>query len=419
MNSCLYIGPTQNAWCWKFFPEKSPGELPIAGKSWYRHAIDISSLLRVGNVSIVDCFMHDGLPSRLGDGHFWSLKLHYTAGFPCATPDELLQLHRDRIPADDDLLIFWGLVLPEITDVQTLLQDLRPVEKVPDVLPDGIWLRREGKLYECVCPMMRADSLRSYFDINFRLLNHPGVCTLPGYSGEAGCHIGMDVIIKLNCDLLKPMVICDNVCIEHGVSMRGGVIIGQGVLVDENTELDHAIVLDHTYIGKDTSLRGKIVDGNRVIDPETSAMVELEDKFLTSSTRSGVDRNCCLAEQLIALMLVIGLLPFYLLTLLLEPLFLKLEFFRFVHRIYPKCCLVLGRRARLVRCGLNDHQYVFRYSDRWTLHQDEHRKVLLDMYFFYHPTVVNMLKVVVISLLKRFFILKPTPDNEVSAEGRA
>ena len=50
MKACLYIGGRGNEWILEMLPGKSPGELPIAGKSWSRHAIDLCSQLDVSEV---------------------------------------------------------------------------------------------------------------------------------------------------------------------------------------------------------------------------------------------------------------------------------------------------------------------------------------------------------------------------------
>ena len=50
MNACLYVGYQDNEWIWEIFPGKSPAEMPIAGKSWARHAVDLCSLLKVDNI---------------------------------------------------------------------------------------------------------------------------------------------------------------------------------------------------------------------------------------------------------------------------------------------------------------------------------------------------------------------------------
>ena len=413
MRACFYIGPSRDEWCWRFFPDKSPGELPLAGKSWCCHAIDLCSLLGVTDVYLAECYFREELAERLGNGDFWSLRIEYLPSIPCANLEQLRLQHGGEPPIGDDLLIFWGQVLPDVSDVEEIMKNMHPVDraKLPEVMPEGLWmLRRDGVLCECKCPLLKMDSLKHYFDLNFRMLNEPGIYNLPGYSTENGCGFGMDVVMMLNCELEKPVIIGDDVCLEHDVCLHGGVIIGKDVLVNENSELEHTIVLDHTYIGKSMYFRDKIVDGNRVIDVNSEVCEELSVSFLAGRIRQNIAGGCGMMEWLLALCLVIVLLIPYLFTLLL-PTLKRLAFFKFLNQIYPKCWLVLFGMARLVRRGLDDTSYVFRYADMWPLHQDEHLKEMDDIYFCYHQTHLNILRTVVHSLLKRFFMLAPPEES--------
>ncbi|MBO4648322.1 MAG: hypothetical protein J5806_09220 [Lentisphaeria bacterium] len=413
MRACFYIGPSRDEWCWRFFPDKSPGELPLAGKSWCRHAVDVCSLLGVTDIYLAECYYRDELAHRLGNGDFWSLKIHMLPSIPCANPEQLRMQHGGEPPIEDDLLIVWGQVLPDVPDIELVMKSMRPLdpEDVPEVLPEGIWLlRRDGVLCKCECPLLKMDSLKHYFDLNFRMLNQPGIYNLPGYSTENGCGFGMDVVIMLNCEMEKPVIIQDDVCLEHDVYLHGGVIIGKDVLVNENSELEHTIVLDHTYIGKSMYFRDKIVDGNRVIDVNSEVCEELSDSFLAGRIKQNIAGGCGVMEWLLAVFLDITLLIPYLFTLILPPL-KHLAFFKFVHQIYPDCCLVFFGMAHLVRRGTNDSSYAFRYADMWPLHQDEHLKELDDIYFCYHQTYLNVLRTVAYSLLKRFFMLSPPEES--------
>ena len=418
MKACLYIGPGCNEWCWKFFPSKSPGELPIAGKSWCRHIVDQCSRLGVSDVYIADCYFHEEVKASMGSGDYWSLRLHFLPSIPCAQPQQLIEQHQDRgedaLPADDDLLIFWGQVMPDIPDLNLLLADLREVEKLPDLLPDGIWLRRGGKYYECVCPYLQMRTLKDYFDLNFRLLEKPGIYNLPGYSNSEGCVFGMDVIILPNCELESPVLIQDNVRLERGVSLRGKVILGEDVMIDEDSHLEHSIVLDHTYVGKHMQFGHMIIDGCRVIDVPAESFVDLEDEYLTGSSHEIGFNRFKLTELFLAFLIAFGGLPLFLITWPFRSVLNKLGFFFFAFQIYPKCWEVLDGKAHLVRFGHRDSNYAFRYSDQWVLHRPEHQKVTDDIYFYYNRSVGKIWQTVVVSLCKRLFIFHALPGDDRS-----
>ena len=411
MNACLYVGYQDNEWVWEIFPGKSPAEMPIVGKSWARHAVDLCSLLKIPDIYITDCFFYPELTTRLGDGSFWSTKLHHLPCTDAPNPTRLFEQNREapptgRIPDDDDLLIFWGQALPDLPEIGRLFDELEPVEFSPDeTLPTGIYLRKDGRFNRCVCPLHRMDSPKSYFDLNLLMLNHPGIYNLPGFSEEKGFCIGANVITLPGCDLTPPLVVQDNSALGRSTVLAGDVIVGSQVLIDDYTRLKRAVILNNTYIGRNMQIENKIISERTVIDIKTGAHVELSDNFMLGHTRRRKLDRFVVTEHIVALLLLVWLLPSWLLALALRRWLSKLPFFKYVLDIYPKLPRVLAGRASLVRNGLRDNNYVFRFSDQWLRVHDEHYRDFADVYFSTHRTIRYTLAVVFSSLLKRFVTL--------------
>lgn len=406
MNACLYTGYQGNAWIWDIFPGKSPAEMPIVGKSWARHAVDLCSLLKTTKVYLADCFFYPELTERLGDGSFWSTNIHWLPSTDVPNPERLFAQHEGKIPADEDLLIFWGEVLPDLPEIEKLLDELEPVEIKPDEeLPVGIYLRRDGKLKRCVCPLHRMDSPKNYFDLNMRLLHHPGIYNLPGFSDKKDFCIGANVITMFGCDLTPPLVIQDNSALGRSTALEGDVIIGSHVLIDDFTHLKRAVILNNTYIGRDMRIENKIISERTVIDVDSGASVELSDSFMAGHTRRHAIDRFVIAEFIIALLLLILLLPSWLPALPLRKWISKLPFFGYVLRIYPKLPGVLIGRTTLVRNGLKNNSYVFRFSDQWLGLRDEAYRNFADTYFSTHRSIRAILSVVAGSLFKRMCAL--------------
>lgn len=418
MHASLYIGPRNNEWVRELFPGRSPGELPILGESWCRHAVALCSQLKIDRVSIADVFFYPELAAHLGDGSYWDLRIDYLCSKPAASPRELLESHRGAIP-EDDLLIFWGQVLPDVPEPDRLLKEPQPVGDIPaDGLPDGIYLLREGRLLRCSCPLHRMDSVRAYCDLNFRLLREPGLYTIPGYSpAHDGIFFGQNLATMPNVRIEPITVLRRNCYLGFSVQLNGDVIIADDVLIDDYTEVKHSIILGNTYIGRHMHIENKICAGNRVIDMGSGAFVDLNDTSLVDKAKVKHLNAFTVIETLTAMALSVLLLPWYLAARLLPPL-KKLPFLRYVRRIYPSCVRVFIGRASLVRIGLGDSNYAFRYSDQWLQPYGEHKKELGDIYFHQHRTVRLMLGVVARSLLLRFFLFaEPTaaegaPEDE-------
>ena len=405
MNACLYIGYQGNEWIWDIFPGKSPAEMPVAGKGWVRHAVDLCSLLKIDNIFVADCFFYPALPRRLGDGAYWSTRINYMPCTNALNPEQLFEQNGFAFP-DDELLIFWGQVLPDLANLETLFDDPEPAVEMPDgTLPNGIYLLRGKTLLRCRCPLHRMDSPRSYFELNMLLLNHPGIYNLPGFSDEKNFCIGADVITLYGCDLKPPLIVQDHSAIGRGTVLDGEVIVGNHVLIDDGSYIKRAVILNHTYIGRHMHIEDKIIAERTVIDIKTGAHLEMDDDFLIGhSGRQSFDRFTA-AEFVIALFLLIALFPTWLSGCIFRRLLVKLPFFGFVLKIYPKLPRVLTGHASLVRNGVRDNAYVFRFSDQWLRTMDEHYQDFMDVYFGTHRSIRFILMTVISSLLKRMITL--------------
>ena len=408
MRACFYIGPRNNEWVRELFPGKSPGELPILGESWCRHAAALCSQLKIDRIYIADVFFYPELTARLGDGSYWDLRIEYRRSEPAASPRELLQNHGGAIP-EDDLLIFWGQVLPDLPEPDRLFDDLQPVEDKTGDLPDGLYLLRGGRLQRCNAPLHRMDSAQAYFDLNFRLLRAPGIYTIPGYSpAHDGIYFGQNLVTMPNVLILPTTVLRRNCYLGRSVRLNGDVIIADDVVIDDYTEVKHCLILGNTYVGRKMRLENKVVAGNRVIDMETGAFVDLDDKSMADKAKVKHFDTYTVVETLSAVALAVLLLPWYLAARLLPPL-QKWPFFAYVRRVYLPCIRVFFGRASLVRIGLGDSHYAFRYSDRWTPPCSKEKMEMGDTYFHQHRSVRLMLAVVARSLVQRFFTLAEPP----------
>jgi len=401
MNACLHIGPRSGEWCKELFPRRSPGELRLAGKSFIRHAVDFLSQLDIGEIFMLDCLFRGSPPHTLGEGEYWSLHLNFLTGDPAATPAELPDRHPE-IPRDE-LLVFWGTALPDVEKPADLLRDLQPVDAADAELPDGVYLLRGGKLYRCAVPLLRIDSLQSYFDLNFRLLEKPGPYILPGYNSEPGLHLGQNITIMPGGEIRQPVLVQDNCLLGLGVHLLEDTIVGNEVLIDDHTRVRRSVILDHTYIGRNMYLENKIVAGKRVIDVAAGSWVDLEDGALTRDSR--VDRlsSYRVVEYLLTALLAIIDLPGYLIFRPFKRWLNRKPFFQFMFRAYPKYWRVLEGRARLVRCHANDPDYVFRFADFYPLYKGEEVREVADDYFFTHRSLKKMVNVVLLSRWKYLF----------------
>lgn len=414
MQICIYSNIEPHHWRREFFPSVHPLALPIAGKGLCSHLIDFCSCVRSAlasdDVLIVDCNYSEEMALSIGDGNYWSLTLDYQPGERYSSPGRLLEHYKARF-GEDAILLFWGAVLPDINSREQLFDNMRLVAEPMAPQPDGVYFYVEGTLFQWCCPLHGIDTLKSYYDLNFKLLHEPGFYVLPGYSSEIGYGLGRNVNLRNTVAVERPVMLGDNTCLEHGVRLSGGTIVGQDVWIDEGTEINHSIVLDHTYLGCGLIIENKIVSGNRVIDPEQNVYVDLDDAFLAEDMRDGGNKRHVgedswlywFGEAVIAFLLGILEFPLYLLALISPKRHRTQPLIAFLLTGYPKFWKVLARQAQLV-CWSPEKDYVFRYSDLWPMLETEHQKRLDDLHFRHHRSLPLAFAVAVGSQIKRLFV---------------
>ena len=415
MQACLYSGNADLSAFRNLFPGMGPGELPLAGKSICRHMVDLCGRLKVSDVLLADRELNPELAGELGDGSYWSLRLTFLNCEYCASLNSLLELRKRCLGGDDDVLIIWGMVLPDIREEEELFRDLRETDPDRDAEP-GVYLFREGRCWRCSCPLFRCSDLKSYFEINFRLLQQTGVYSLPGYSSQRGFGIGRSVSILPKCDIREPVLILDDAFIARGAVMNNGAVVGRNSVIDENTEISHSIVFDNTYVGRSMVIRDKIVCGRRVLDPRSNSYVDLDDSFLADEFPSKLSGFLFMpAEHLFALFLAVAELPVYLAVLAGWKFFRGMPFPRLLRRIYPKFWRAAFGHVQLVRFG-SKQEYIFRYADLWwPAEKSEYEKNMADVYYYHHRTFRRVVAVALVSQLKR---LPAWREPESGAEKR-
>lgn len=406
-------------WSRQIFPDLNPAELPMAGKPWVLHVADLSHHLEAERLTFVDSAFSPDMQVRLGNGSYWSLRLDctQTAG---RSFSEMLAGEREGMTEDDKLLVIRGRILPDVPKPHIIFNILRPVrqgwEDAGD-LPDGLYLLREGNLWECICPLFRLSSIKDYFDSNFRLMNVPGFYSLPGYAEKDGICFGANVVIMPTCDMKPPAIIMNN-CYFGAGTVLNDVIIGSGVAVDAGTEIEHSIIMDCTYIGKHMLLKNKIVRGGRVVEPYSGNWLDLDDSALAgdfADNPPGIGYR--LSERLIAAVCALFEWPFWLLALCLRKMRLESPFVDFLLQIYPKFWKVIVGKCHLVRYRANCRNFVFHFADMWyPNYQNPREQDVTDAYFFHHCSLFLVLAIVIFSQLKRIPNSK-VPDDAGNNNG--
>ena len=266
----LLINPySQNQeWCKDYFPDRSLGMMPVGGRCAAEYFIDLALRCQAESLLLLGPTYNEHLAEHLYEYQHGELNLDYRKGGGHDTVHHLLEVYKSECA--DDCLILHGMLMPKTHTLEELQNSFVPCEN--DGIEDGIYYYKDGILYKSNIAFYHIDSLESYFEVNFQVLNDD-FYNLPGYTIMDNIHTGTNVVIKNDCSLTGPLVLGDNTFIETGASISDA-IIGERSLVDKTCTVEHSIIFDRTYTAGNLEIKNKIVTPGRIIDPYTGGVLE-------------------------------------------------------------------------------------------------------------------------------------------------
>lgn len=399
----LFSPYTENfEWLEEFFPERSLCSLPITGKPYAEHAADFAAMLGADGLLILDYTPDSAYRKRLErTGSNYPLDISYSASSLSA--DVLrLKSRNSAFFGTDDVLVIFGAVLPLVKSADDVLKHMEEISApVPeDFTQDGIYLFKDGRAFRFGGKMLKMDSIRAYFDANFEILENR-FCYVPaGYSAQNGVYAGMNVEIKQNAQIDAPVMLGDNICIEHGCTLAGGVIVCDGSLIDAETLLEHSIVMCDTFVGSKMEFKNKIISMGRIIDAIRGVYIDQKDAGISSDMKSRrLDKYVFVEWILMAFFGVAGFVPWLFASLLLRKnrvWQLKLSLDR-----YPKLWRSLLRGGRMIRRNTADKNYVLCASDGYCMNASPERQNIDDLYYLHHISLRMILRIVAKSIILR------------------
>ena len=397
----LLINPYSQTqeWCKEYFPDRSLGMMPIGGRCAAEYFIDLALRCQAESLLLLGPAYNEHLAELLYRYQNGDLKLDYRKGGGYTSVRDLLNTYRNECP--DDCLILHGMLMPKTHTAGELEKSFVPCED--DGVSDGIYLYRDGKLFRSNAGFYLIDSLESYFEVNFQVLND-NFYNLPGYSITDNIHTGTNVVIKNNCHLAGPLILGDNTFIEDDSSICNA-IIGERSLVDKACCIEHSIIFDRTYVAGKLEIKNKIVTPGRIIDPCSGGVLERNSfSYAFSPIQNRSAWILRLWEHFIALLLAVaGLVPY----LLILPYYLAHKNSHWCWKLsmdrYPGYWAVLFCRKELVKSHPANENYVFQMGEIYGLQNTPEQRRIYDYYYHYHCSCFLVLQVVLRSLGKRGF----------------
>ena len=397
----LLINPysQKQEWCKDYFPDRSLGMMPVGGRCAAEYFIDLALRCQAESLLLLGPTYNEHLAEHLYEYQHGELKLDYRRGGGHDTVRHLLEVYAKE--CGSDCLILHGMLMPKIHTLAELQESFVPYED--DGAEDGIYYYKDGTLWKSRIEFYLIDSLKSYFDVNFQVLND-NYYNLPGYSANENIHTGTNVVIKNNCELSGPLVLGDNTFLETQSHVANS-IIGERSLVDKKCFVEHSIIFDRTYAAGNLEIKNKIVTPGRIIDPCTGGVLERNSfSYAFSPIQNRSAWILRLWEHFIALILALGLAVPYLLLL---PYYLGHKDSHWCWKLsmdrYPGYWAVLFFCKELVKSHPANENFVFQMGEIYGIQNTPEQRRIYDYYYHYHCSCYLVLQVVLRALGKRGF----------------
>ena len=386
-------------WCKEYFPDRRLGMMPVGGRCAAEYFIDLALRCQAESLLLLGPTYNEHLAEHLYEYQHGELKLDYRKGGGHDNVRHLLEVYAAE--CGNDCLILHGMLMPKAHTLEELQNSFVPCED--DGSADGIYYWKDGSLMKSNIQFYHIDSLKSYFEVNFQVLNDD-FYNLPGYTIMDNIHTGTNVVMKHDCNLSGPLVLGDNTFIESQ-SRIADAIIGERALVDKACTVEHSIIFDRTYAAGKLEIKNKIVTPGRIIDPYTGGVLERNSfSYAFSPVQNRSAWVLRMWEHCIALVLAVGLAIPYLLLL---PFYLTHKTSHWCWKLsmdrYSGYWAVLFFRKELVKSHPANEHYVFQMGEIYGLQNTPEQRRLYDYYYPYHCSCVLVLQVVLRCLGKRGF----------------
>lgn len=279
METILFVPSVAGTeWAFEALQGKSPAELPVAGRRYIDYAFECAGRFGILMAEVLDWHFSEKLADDFSDLTRTGTPVFYQRG-EGAPPMGLDDLAGVSSPLTqtitDGLFVIWGLCITGHGIEDVSLEPVSPEECA--VTPPGQY-RREGGRWMRVLPRgLVVDGVKAWHKLNFAVLHSPDKFTLPGYSAEAGVHLGRNVVMEHGTEAKPPLLLQDGAWCARNVQLEGDVIVGRNAFVSEGARLRRTVVADDTFVGPGLELVDKIVVGRRVMDAETGAWTDIEE----------------------------------------------------------------------------------------------------------------------------------------------
>lgn len=314
MRAVLHTGG-QQAWA-QALGERPWSLMPIAGRPLLSYWLELCVDLGIQDVQIILGRDAEYVEMFCSSGEKWGLSINYS--FIRTEDDPQTYLSRDPERWSSGLLYMADAVFLRRTtgcsreSLRGLLDGCcvqhkqkpaffisRDTEQIRSFIRTGHCEKCRGVEEACtqqststipdqvgVEPLFIQD-ITHYYRLNMEIVQgEMGRYLSSGYASvDKQASIGVNVITPPSVTLTPPLAIGNDCRIGALSEIGPNAVISDHVLIDRQCEIADSIILSDTYVGRNLEVRGKIVAGNRIIDPEDGTWLDIEDPWLVAQTR--------------------------------------------------------------------------------------------------------------------------------------
>jgi carbonic anhydrase/acetyltransferase-like protein (isoleucine patch superfamily) len=324
--------------------------LPLLDRPFLQHVVE--SLVRWG-VTDVD-FVLSHLPEKVeaffGCGERWGCRFHYHL---VRDPEKPYRPLADRLnlPREAPLLLVHGDTLPLVETMDR--EHEAPLLMMQEgeagtfhwsgwaIIPHGVSLGLEnGMIFqELEAALRRAGGTEKELDACLTVRDGSSLITatrklldlgIPhlmhgAREVEEGTWLSRDVGLHPTAHITPPVYIDEECRIGKSAIIGPYAVLGKGCVVDEKTRIENSVVMPWSYIGKDLSLDGCVVDKNCLVNTGIGSEITVTEAFIIGSLAEKEVRSRLvrLASRLMGCLLLVAFTPLLLLTFAYLKVFRK------------------------------------------------------------------------------------------------
>ena len=330
MKTLIIVKERDYEWLRPIFSGIHPLLVPICNKPFIEFLIDFAILAGSDALRLVSDGPLSNVEEYCESGSRWGIAISY-GSFLSSDDTRLIMEKNHRYCSGERVLSMSGFVFINYDkqhNYATLLAD-HPDGEILTCKNGSLSLTgapgESPKVAETTLPLslIELDSLDVYYRLSMEILGFgESPYVIPGYSNEAFCHIGRNVVISKSAEIRKPVIIGNNVQIMTDSIIGPQAVIGNNVIIDRSSSVSDSIVLEHTYIGEQLEVQNRIAAGNILIEPESGISITMDDPHLLTGIKSSSSTEAffkSFVHRILSLLIIaLLLIPFLLLSPILK-----------------------------------------------------------------------------------------------------